>query len=701
MNCLQIEKAEERRRWHWGGSCRVPKTGIERSNQSQIIAIFARETNTRPSLFYSRTVLKGRGWLHSKGPALNSGIATRLERAVWRQYGMDLFQKPVEECEEFGLEEDDLDEEECNKQRVAQLPKEGQQSHSLPTASYSFLRIHRRTTFKLTFSTVSLLSCGNLAHNRCNVEKFKKIFEDYPTHGPNLDLAPSNVNASSTFNTAQELPILNITTLLTLNADVGPTSAYIHAYLWLSPLPVQPIHACPEKLVIQEKFVKQFQMYAQNHSGNISESTISPSSTPYPPTYNPWAYWHTQLTNLSRFLHLWPVYGENPIHRYFVPTVQHRKQNLFGTRLHMWIVPNVGKQVRTVYLGRRNGFAVYVEGNWANGNVPSVPIPISIPIVDDSSLAEWTDEDEEEDQEDFLEIEYHPTCISNVAKCRRCWETRWEALLQAAVALLELVPMLVYGTKKGKRRRMCSRGNCSYTLLRRIMTRNRYRILFNVRIGSRITRMSPYNMPWFMLSWLYIIFSWSLTGLEAQFKKVGKDAGDGKKRVEMTRKGLADAQKLLAACRSSGLKSAIYPSNATALETGLVDLISSITFLLGSTDPKSKVELVESLASNLILPLAATQTPSTTGTPTPSPYALTPCTTSPPGTEITISYGDILASVAECAKYLAPYGIHSDPTRAKISEKRRESLRKPLTLFPPPKPIMPRDKWIQPKSSLR
>lgn len=39
-----------------------------------------------------------------------------------------------------------------------------------------------------------------------------------------------------------------------------------------------------------------------------------------------------------------------------------------------------------------------------------------------------------------------------------------------------------------------------------------------------------------------------LTGLEAQFKKVEKDAGDGKKRVETTRRALADTQKRLAAC---------------------------------------------------------------------------------------------------------------------------------------------------------
>ncbi|KAE9385694.1 hypothetical protein BT96DRAFT_1026508 [Gymnopus androsaceus JB14] len=38
-------------------------------------------------------------------------------------------------------------------------------------------------------------------------------------------IVSSNVNASSTSNTAQELPILNITTSSTLNADAGPKGA--------------------------------------------------------------------------------------------------------------------------------------------------------------------------------------------------------------------------------------------------------------------------------------------------------------------------------------------------------------------------------------------------------------------------------------------------------------------------------------------
>ncbi|KAE9384936.1 hypothetical protein BT96DRAFT_1007544 [Gymnopus androsaceus JB14] len=63
--------------------------------------------------------------------------------------------------------------------------------------------------------------------------------------------------------------------------------------------------------------------------------------------------------------------------------------------------------------GEETHFAGSEEGNWVNGNVPSVPIPFSIPIVDDSPLMKWIDE-EEENQEDLLEIEYHPTRVSNV-----------------------------------------------------------------------------------------------------------------------------------------------------------------------------------------------------------------------------------------------------------------------------------------------
>ena len=43
---------------------------------------------------------------------------------------------------------------------------------------------------------------------------------------------------------------------------------------------------------------------------------------------------------------------------------------------------------------------------------------------------EWVDEEEEE-EEDLLQLEFHPTFINSVAKRRRRWETRWDALTQA------------------------------------------------------------------------------------------------------------------------------------------------------------------------------------------------------------------------------------------------------------------------------
>jgi hypothetical protein len=63
-------------------------------------------------------------------------------------------------------------------------------------------------------------------------------------------------------------------------------------------------------------------------------------------------------------------------------------------------------------------YEVPEEGNWVNG------------IVRDDS-GDWIDEEDEGDEEDLLELEYHPSYVSNVEKRRRRWETRWESLVQA------------------------------------------------------------------------------------------------------------------------------------------------------------------------------------------------------------------------------------------------------------------------------
>ncbi|KAK7435228.1 hypothetical protein VKT23_019797 [Stygiomarasmius scandens] len=127
-----------------------------------------------------------------------------------------------------------------------------------------------------------------------------------------------------------------------------------------------------------------------------------------------------------------------------------------------------------------NHFAVEEEeDSWVNGGSPPVPIPsvgingkglslsapstpinivgpqplplpatVPIPIVDDSigsgneTVAvmdshsnDWVDDDEYSDEDDFLELEYHPSFVSNAEKRRRRWENKWEALNQAFNAL--------------------------------------------------------------------------------------------------------------------------------------------------------------------------------------------------------------------------------------------------------------------------
>ncbi|KAJ3872784.1 hypothetical protein F5051DRAFT_144490 [Lentinula edodes] len=212
--------------------------------------------------------------------------------------------------------------------------------------------------------------------------------------------------------------------------------------------------------VIQEQFVKQFQMYAQNHSGNITDSTLSPSSTPYPPTYNPWAYWHTQrlmggqipdtVTRQSS-----PSHEPIPLPPHPPMVSLRRKSDSSNLRAYR-PAPKANRkppprvdstQPRETSpepstsgeetAGEDTRFAVSEEGNWVNGTASAIPIPIPIPIpiVDDTSSAEWVDEDEEEDEEDLLELEYHPTYVNNVEKRRRRWETKWDALLQAFQAL--------------------------------------------------------------------------------------------------------------------------------------------------------------------------------------------------------------------------------------------------------------------------
>ena len=198
--------------------------------------------------------------------------------------------------------------------------------------------------------------------------------------------------------------------------------------------------------VIQEQLALQMQMYARNNHAPVSESNFSPASTPYPGSgYNPWTFLqasrafggggagagrppHSMQSSPSHeplALPMPNMRGRGLKKRERSATL--RNQERSGQK-KMLPPPRVestqprettpelsssGEETSTA--GER--FEVPEEGNWVVG------------LVEDDG-GDWVDEDDEE-EDDLLDIEYHPSYVSNVEKRRRRWETRWEALIQA------------------------------------------------------------------------------------------------------------------------------------------------------------------------------------------------------------------------------------------------------------------------------
>ncbi|KAJ7667087.1 hypothetical protein B0H17DRAFT_1089270 [Mycena rosella] len=191
---------------------------------------------------------------------------------------------------------------------------------------------------------------------------------------------------------------------------------------------------------IQDQLARQWQVYAQNQSalagGHVSDSTFSPAATPFQGTnaaYNPWAYLHTTRTlggvgGLGRHdLHsMQSSPSHEPVALPIPPTVGMRKKDRpMHARLQPRSTPSPdssGEETAGDPAEEAQRFAVPEEGNWI------------APLLDPSE-ADWVDEEDDGDEEDLLELEYHPTFVSNVEKRRRRWETRWDTLVQAFNAL--------------------------------------------------------------------------------------------------------------------------------------------------------------------------------------------------------------------------------------------------------------------------
>ncbi|KAG6861435.1 hypothetical protein C0995_000275 [Termitomyces sp. Mi166 len=192
---------------------------------------------------------------------------------------------------------------------------------------------------------------------------------------------------------------------------------------------------------IQQQLTRQWEVYARNHQyGNVSDSTFSPSSTPFEGGFGPWAFLHTNRT-LGRPQDTTSM-RSSPSHEPLEPPVP--PPTLGVKKSHRPIVmrrhqPNRKPPPRVDSTQPRDTspepsssgeetagderFGNAEDGNWSGGTIAPVPIA----AADDKD--EWVDE--ENDEDDLLELEYHQNYVNNVEKRRRRWEVGWEAVTQA------------------------------------------------------------------------------------------------------------------------------------------------------------------------------------------------------------------------------------------------------------------------------
>ncbi|KAI5997334.1 hypothetical protein EDC04DRAFT_2909643 [Pisolithus marmoratus] len=199
---------------------------------------------------------------------------------------------------------------------------------------------------------------------------------------------------------------------------------------------------------IEEQIALQMQMYALNNHAVLSDSTFSPSSTPFPaPGHNPWTFLQsTRAFGGARRRFDSMSMRSSPSHQPVSLPVRSsrgrglkRREKSVNLRKAVASENARGDKVQPPprvestqprdtspepyssgeETAGEERYDVHEEAAWVSG--------------DADADGEWVDEGE--DDRELLYLDYHPTFISNVEKRRRKWEARWEALQQAFQAL--------------------------------------------------------------------------------------------------------------------------------------------------------------------------------------------------------------------------------------------------------------------------
>ncbi|KAF8189738.1 hypothetical protein BJ912DRAFT_966295 [Pholiota molesta] len=204
--------------------------------------------------------------------------------------------------------------------------------------------------------------------------------------------------------------------------------------------------ALEQQPTVTEQVARQWQVFAQNNQGNITDSTLSPRATPLPSDlYNHWAYLHTQRTMAAAMADTASIQSSpshQPIPLPLPPSFisSKKKDGGYQAKRHSTQPRETSPELSSS--GEETSTAGEERPNSVQpDHTTSAPLPP--PIVTTSATestdveddAEWVDEDEDEDYEDLLDLEYHPAFVRNISKRRRKWEVGWENLIQAFQAL--------------------------------------------------------------------------------------------------------------------------------------------------------------------------------------------------------------------------------------------------------------------------
>ena len=207
--------------------------------------------------------------------------------------------------------------------------------------------------------------------------------------------------------------------------------------------------------VISEQVARQWQIFAQNNRGDMTDSTLSPSSTPFQgELYDHWAYVHTNrmMRGLQDPTSLHSSPSHQPISLPIPPSFPIRKKERTLQSKRQAYNRKPPPRVESTQ-PRETSPELSSSGEETAGEERlSVPIDstaetegITIPIlpiqnnleIDDNG--EWVDEEDDDDYEDLISLEYHPSFVKNISKRRRKWEVGWENLIQAVSDTLQLV----------------------------------------------------------------------------------------------------------------------------------------------------------------------------------------------------------------------------------------------------------------------